>query len=367
MSILSESEDVYRKLQKHLDTGPIGFPPAKSGSDIRLLKAFFNPKEAEFATKLSFFPSNLKSIYRKTKKQGMSLEETKDMLDNLVKKGLIFHADIPEAGERLYLNAPLAVGFYELNVNRLTKERAEAFEEYLNEEFIDEYNTSGIPQIRTIPINAAVTKENKVMTYDDVRQLIETHKGPYSVQECICTQEKEILGTKCKHSLTERCLSNSQTSIDRGDARELSKEEIFDLLKKAEEDGLVIQPGNFKEPGFFCLCCSCCCGILSNVKNLDKPSQYFATNYYSEVDADLCSGCGTCADRCPMDAITIEDVSTINRDRCIGCGICVPSCPEEAIHLRNKEEITEPPKDLMDLWLKIGNKKAELQKAAKNQ
>ena len=64
-----------------------------------------------------------------------------------------------------------------------------------------------------------------------------------------------------------------------------------------------------------------------------------------------------------MDAITIEDVSTINRDRCIGCGVCVPSCPEDAIHLRNKEEITEPPKDLMDLWLKIGNKKAELRKA----
>ena len=85
---MSEKEDVYRKLQQHLDTGPIGFPRAKSGSDIRLLKAFFNPKEAEFATKLSFFPSNLKSIYRRTKKEGMTLEETKEMLDKLVDKGL---------------------------------------------------------------------------------------------------------------------------------------------------------------------------------------------------------------------------------------------------------------------------------------
>ncbi|MFX1449375.1 MAG: ATP-binding protein [Promethearchaeota archaeon] len=363
---MSKDEDVYRKLQQHLNTGPVGFPPAKSGSDIRLLKAFFNPKEAQFATKLSFFPSNLKSIYRRTKKEGMSLEETKEMLENLADKGLIFHADIPETGERLYLNAPLAVGFYEFNVNRLTKERVEAFEEYLNEEFIDEYNSSGIPQIRTIPLNAALTTENKIMTYDDVRQLIETHKGPFSVQPCICTQEKEILGTPCKHSFTERCLSNSQWTIDRGDAREISKEEVFEILKRAEEEGLVIQPGNFQEPGFMCICCGCCCGILSNVKKFDKPSQYFATNYYSEVDADLCTGCGTCADRCPMDAITIEDTSIVNRDRCIGCGVCVPTCPSDAIHLKNKEDVLEPPKDIFDLWTKIGAKKAELSRAAKN-
>ncbi|NVM01338.1 MAG: 4Fe-4S binding protein [Candidatus Helarchaeota archaeon] len=366
MSFLSENEDIYRKLQQHLDTGPIGFPRAKSGSDIRLLKAFFNPKQAEFATKLSFFPSPLKSIYRRTKKEGMSLEETKDMLDDLVENGLILHADIPDTGERIYLNAPLAVGFYEFNVNRLTKERAEAFDEYLNEEFIDEYNLSGIPQLRTIPLNAALTSDNIVMTYDDVKQLIETHKGPYSVQDCICTQEKEILGTPCKHSFTDRCLSNNQWMIDRGDAREISKEEVFKILKKAEEDCLVIQPWNFQEPGLLCICCGCCCGILSNIKKLDKPSQYFATNYYSEVDGDLCSGCGTCADRCPMDAITIEDVSIVDRDRCIGCGVCVPTCPSDAIHLRNKEDVLEPPKNLIDMWRKIGAKKAELSKATIN-
>jgi Na+-translocating ferredoxin:NAD+ oxidoreductase RNF subunit RnfB len=78
-----------------------------------------------------------------------------------------------------------------------------------------------------------------------------------------------------------------------------------------------------------------------------KPAEKVLTNYYATVNADACSGCETCVDRCQMDAITIGEsgVAQVNRDRCIGCGLCVTTCPSDAAALQAKPESErrEPP------------------------
>jgi len=103
----------------------------------------------------------------------------------------------------------------------------------------------------------------------------------------------------------------------------------------------VLQPGNSQKPMNICTCCGCCCGVLSSQKQIPELAQFFATNYYAEVDADLCIGCGICEDRCNLDAINIEDdISEVNKARCIGCGVCVPTCTSEAISLIKKDEET---------------------------
>jgi heterodisulfide reductase subunit A-like polyferredoxin len=64
------------------------------------------------------------------------------------------------------------------------------------------------------------------------------------------------------------------------------------------------------------------------------------SNYWSSIDPDTCSACGTCADeRCPMGAISeTEDYCEVNRERCIGCGVCASTCPTESISLLRKPE-----------------------------
>ena len=50
------------------------------------------------------------------------------------------------------------------------------------------------------------------------------------------------------------------------------------------------------------------------------------------VDKDMCTGCETCIEECPVGAITIVDESAqINMDNCIRCGTCHSICPENAV------------------------------------
>ncbi len=54
----------------------------------------------------------------------------------------------------------------------------------------------------------------------------------------------------------------------------------------------------------------------------------------SVVDEELCSGCKTCSDLCPFNAISFDEekkVSRINETLCKGCGVCVAACPSGAI------------------------------------
>lgn len=51
------------------------------------------------------------------------------------------------------------------------------------------------------------------------------------------------------------------------------------------------------------------------------------------IDEDLCTGCGTCADSCPEEAITVDDVARVDEDKCLECGICVDECPNGSISM----------------------------------
>ena len=51
------------------------------------------------------------------------------------------------------------------------------------------------------------------------------------------------------------------------------------------------------------------------------------------IDKDTCSGCETCVEECPMDAIIADGRGKyiIISDLCTDCGSCADVCPEEAI------------------------------------
>ena len=75
-----------------------------------------------------------------------------------------------------------------------------------------------------------------------------------------------------------------------------------------------------------------------------------ASNYTVEVDADSCSGCELCLDRCPMDALVMRDAAAERIDeRCVGCGLCVSSCDMDALRMVNRPERHDPPRNHREL------------------
>ncbi|MFW9878306.1 MAG: DUF362 domain-containing protein [Candidatus Thorarchaeota archaeon] len=367
------NKDVFRKLQEHLDSLPVGFPATQTGVEIRILKHLFTPEDAEVALHLKFLPEPLKKVYRRFKKSGIILEELEQKLDDMYFRGLI-NRGINTAGdpeEKYYAIAPWAIGIYEFQLGRLTKEFFNDHEQFLDEAFIDEYNYTGIPQLRVIPIEKTIDYEQKIASYDDMRNLIENIGEPLAVAECICRQAKKLIGEPCsKTELVESCFvfrNGAKSYLEKGLARQITKEEALELLRKAEEDGLVLQPGNSLRPMNICTCCGCCCGILTHQKKIPEPAQFFASNYYAKVDEDSCTGCGTCEERCNMDAIHVEDaISHVDLTRCIGCGVCVPTCTSDAMKLCKKEKETFPPKNTIGTYMAIMDKKAELARADKS-
>ena len=143
-----------------------------------------------------------------------------------------------------------------------------------------------------------------------------------------------------------------------GIGRYVTKEEVLDILDKVQEAGLVLQPLNSQYPDAICCCCGDCCGILKYMKKYPRPADYYATNYYAEVDPELCTGCQICVERCQLEAsVMTNGVAAINLDRCIGCGNCVVICESDAVQLRRKEAETLPPKDMNAMYAKILSKK----------
>jgi ferredoxin len=54
----------------------------------------------------------------------------------------------------------------------------------------------------------------------------------------------------------------------------------------------------------------------------------------AKVDAETCTGCETCLESCPSEAIQMEsEKAVIDVEKCVDCGVCVDECPVEAISM----------------------------------
>ena len=154
--------------------------------------------------------------------------------------------------------------------------------------------------------------------------------------------------------------SHADYYVENKMARFIDQEEALAILDKAEEAGLVNQPANMVNPGGMCNCCGDCCGVLRALNKFPKPAEMVYNDYQASVDADLCTGCEICLDRCQVGAIDVDDeLAQINLDRCIGCGLCVTTCPTEAMSLKLKPEENRhmPPASGQDFMMKNAEKR----------
>jgi len=347
---MNKEDKLYRDLQLHLDEQTIGFPATKSGSDIRLLKQLFKPEQAEMVMMLTYRYQSLEQIQERAKKSGKSIEEAERILDETAARGVIGYRK--KDGKKQYQNIPYIIGMLEGALHHPTPELISAHTEYSEEGlFSKAFLGTKVPQMRTIPIEQSITIKHHVGTYDEIRKIVETTVDPIVILECVCRNGAEKRGEPCKKtSRKETCMvfrDGARNLLEAGGGRQINKGEALEILRKNEEEGLVLQPSNAQGPDFICSCCGCCCGILKRLKAVPNPVDFWATNFYAELNPELCTACGICVERCQTGAMKLDDkeeMPGVDLTRCLGCGLCVASCPVEAIELRKKErEIVPPP------------------------
>lgn len=79
--------------------------------------------------------------------------------------------------------------------------------------------------------------------------------------------------------------------------------------------------------------------VRSGIQKFVAPSRFLAT-----IDAELCSGCETCKERCFFEAISsVDNKAQVDSQKCMGCGLCMVTCSTEAIGLKEVREVNSIP------------------------
>ena len=210
----------------------------------------------------------------------------------------------------------------------------------------------------TVPVNVEIEAEHHVLNMENVKRILRNART-ISLMDCgcrrmfghcdapvnVCIDLDEFAEQNIASSLSGASGNTSDEAYDVSllGAREITFDEVLEVLEKTHEAGLVHMAyghGEFYEPGVInsiCSCCSCCCGILAGILRFGLAPHLLTSHAFSVTDASAFTGCGVCVDRCQFGAREIVDGSlSINQDLCFGCGLCISTCPTNAITLVDK-------------------------------
>ncbi|MGD2026449.1 MAG: 4Fe-4S binding protein [Anaerolineales bacterium] len=337
----------YKLLALRLDALPQGYPATKDGAELRLLEKLFTPEEAELAAMLRL---TLETSQEVAARIGGDPKETRLMLKGMAKRGLIRAGKI-EKGLGFGL-LPFVVGIYEYQAGRMDEELAALFEEYYQQAFTSVLEMEPLVH-RVVPVNETIRVDLEVAPYESVTNILDQAKA-WGVLDCICRQQKALIGDPCDHPI-DVCMTFSSVpgAFDHNSTiTALTRNEALDTLKRAADAGLVHSVSNSQEGlWYICNCCSCSCGVLRGMAEMGVANVIAKSSYILAIDPDQCTGCEECLPYCQFNALTMEgDVMTVSELKCVGCGVCVAHCDALAMELVLREEVVEPPVTEME-WL----------------
>jgi len=344
--------DSYQKLAQHLDRLPGGFPPSDSGAEWRLLKRLFKPDEAELVIHLTLDREEARVIAGRA---GLDLAKAEPRLKEMARKGLIFSIE-PEGGPILYQAVPWIVGIYEFQVNNLNEGFVQEVNEYMRTRGKPS-RPQPIPQMRTIPVQRSIQHLLETLSYERAEELVKAQEK-LAVAPFLCRRKAKIMNAGCD-APEETCLMFGDWAdyyVRNGLGRFIDQAEAMEILTEADKANLVLQPSNSRDVTFMCCCCGCCCALLTRLKLHPKPSEQVASPFIAKAELETCEGCGVCADRCQMEAVTLGDGRVVlNSARCIGCGLCVSTCPTGSLTLVRKpaHEHIKVPITMDDTWREL--------------
>jgi UDP-glucose 4-epimerase len=197
-----------------------------------------------------------------------------------------------------------------------------------------------------LPVKVDIPAESVALPPEIAKALIRKSKYHHVLNKCLCRH-----GRDCKnHTHDIGCIFLGETGFDvtPGFSRRITMEEALEHLDKALANGLTPSTGRYRVDNYaflvpdhktllgVCFCCNCCC-FLSYYRHMpeDRVKAIYPHLPGLEITVtDNCKGCGSCAERCYMKAIHIENGKAVHDDICRGCGRCVRICKNGGVEAR---------------------------------
>ena len=349
------------------------FPFPVNDTTISIMKHVVEDNADELDFICEFNQKSSQTLEELRSSSEFSEEEIDRLATSLAKKGLIFNQP-NSAGLMVYRLLPLMnVGLMEykfmeeLKGDDKEQQLAELFQKLFNDvrDQVQENYDNLMPMLESAPpvdrtVPTRITEDGKAIRIIPLDKTVEVPEefilpsqsvdniidkfDEIAVGHCFCRQRRKVLGQPCATDAPViNCFTfgkSARHTAAQGFTRMVTKAEAREIMKEAEDAGLVhkaFHPGsNVSRPETsICNCCKDCCDTLHLWRDGTFPL-INSTYYLSVIDQDACSGCGICVERCPTDAIELNDDGTAERDEnaCFGCGICARFCPEEAISLK---------------------------------
>ncbi|MHA1927378.1 MAG: ATP-binding protein, partial [Candidatus Thorarchaeota archaeon] len=312
-------------------------------------KWIFTSQEADLASQMKLRGETVEEIAERLLRTTDGLEE---LLETMDKKGQI-RAWNSSTGRR-YALIPFAVGIYEEQLERMDPEFSKLVEKYFIKGRGKGLFDTEPAIFKVIPVNRSVETDLEVYPYQVAEDMVESAKS-WGVRDCICKKQQSQLDNECKYPLSVCMIfSSKENAFDSSHlTKTITKEKSLQILREAEESGLVHCSMNIQEGhSYICNCCTCCCNVLRAVSVSGQPHAFVNSDYIMHVNADACTGCEACLERCQFEALSIpDDICEVEGEKCVGCGVCAVVCPTDALSLINREgERIRPPEKFMD-WM----------------
>ena len=347
------SEKLWNSVARNIVKAGI-FPVPVTDSLIVLLQELITEEQAKFLLIFKKSSMTLEQIKQKT-----DIDETSilQMLETLMYNGIIIGVMSRSAKVMVYtLMGPFPGIFEYTNLRGETDEKhvklAKLFDKMFSERTemtAENYekmkNAFKVlpPTDRTLPVEKEVEVGTEtVMPFEEVSKYVEEYDD-IALAHCYCRHHKDLVNDPCKLGASKNnCFlfdKSAVFAIEKNFGHRVSKEEAIKIFREAEDQGLIhkvfhVHSDTNRGIEAICNCCKCCCGIIGMYRGGIAPL-HTMSSYLAEVDEELCVGCATCLEMCPMETIYSEkNKAIVDPEKCIGCGVCAHHCQEGAIHLK---------------------------------
>ncbi|BCJ93902.1 pyridine nucleotide-disulfide oxidoreductase [Anaerocolumna cellulosilytica] len=250
------------------------------------------------------------------KHSGKSEEELRTILNQLAYTGVAkVWTDKEDNKDRYFVNI-FAPGMLEMMVNNREQlsqhpEIGKAFEEYTRLRLapMAAKFPEGMAMMRVIPVESAIKDIPDVKPWERLSYYLDKY-DTFSVSDCSCRQSRRVIEEGCGHMEHEICIQMGEGAeyyIRTGRGRKITKEEAKEILKFAEDNGLMHEmphTDGLGESAAICNCCGCSCFSLRLATLFNTPDA-IRSNFTANVNKENCVACGQCVEHCPVNALTL--------------------------------------------------------------